>query len=76
MGSNTIASVLHPSPLRADTIDQVAEDILGRLPPNFDVEAVEMRFPPDYYNSMNTVLVQVGVLMALVFGTRRLGIEA
>ncbi len=37
---------------------QVAEDILQRLPANFDLEATEMRYPQDYYNSMNTVLVQ------------------
>ena len=38
---------------------QVAEDILQRLPANFDTEAVALRYPPDYYNSMHTVLVQV-----------------
>jgi dynein heavy chain len=37
----------------------VAEGVLERLPPNFDLEAVEGKFPQDYYNSMNTVLVQV-----------------
>ncbi len=37
---------------------QVAEEILERLPANFDLEAVEMRYPQDYFNSMNTVLVQ------------------
>jgi len=36
----------------------VAEDILGRLPPNFDLELVGESYPQDYYNSMNTVLVQ------------------
>jgi dynein heavy chain, axonemal len=39
-------------------IGKVAADILERLPPNFDVEAVELKYPQDYYNSMNTVLVQ------------------
>ena len=33
--------------------------MLERLPVNFDVEAVEMRYAQDYFNSMNTVLVQV-----------------
>ena len=35
-------------------------DILQQLPANFDLEMVEMRCPQDYFNSMNTVLVQVG----------------
>jgi hypothetical protein len=39
-------------------IGEVAADILQRLPPNFDVEGVELKYPQDYYNSMNTVLVQ------------------
>lgn len=40
-------------------IADVAADILSRLPPNYDIEATEARYPQDYYNSMNTVLVQV-----------------
>ncbi len=32
--------------------------MLDRLPAAFDVEAVEARYPSDYNNSMNTVLVQ------------------
>lgn len=41
-----------------ETIGEVATDILERLPPNFDLEATEMKYPQDYFNSMNTVLVQ------------------
>ncbi|MEW5299251.1 MAG: hypothetical protein WDW36_002284 [Sanguina aurantia] len=36
----------------------VATDLLSRMPPAFDLEEVERRFPQEYLNSMNTVLVQ------------------
>ncbi|GFR45764.1 hypothetical protein Agub_g7181 [Astrephomene gubernaculifera] len=39
-------------------VGEVAAEVLGRLPPNFDIEAVERLYPQDYYNSMNTVLAQ------------------
>ncbi|KAF5833110.1 DNAH7 protein [Dunaliella salina] len=39
-------------------VAEVAADVLERLPVNFDVEAVESRYTQDYFNSMNTVLVQ------------------
>ncbi|KAG2490029.1 hypothetical protein HYH03_011494 [Edaphochlamys debaryana] len=39
-------------------IGEVAAEVLDRLPPNFDIEAVERLYPQDYYNSINTVLAQ------------------
>eukprot|EP00730_Choanoeca_flexa_P005684 TRINITY_DN12001_c0_g1_i1.p1 TRINITY_DN12001_c0_g1~~TRINITY_DN12001_c0_g1_i1.p1 ORF type:complete len:650 (+),score=130.88 TRINITY_DN12001_c0_g1_i1:1084-3033(+) len=41
-----------------DLMDQIAEGILDRLPPLFDLEAALEKFPTQYEESMNTVLVQ------------------
>jgi len=41
-----------------EILGELAAGILERVPPNFDLEAVENKYPQDYYNSMNTVLVQ------------------
>lgn len=39
-------------------IGSLAADILSRLPPQFDVDAVMERYPTKYSESMNTVLTQ------------------
>jgi len=43
---------------RDDTIGEVAHDILARLPPNFDLEAISSKYPVRWDESMNTVLCQ------------------
>jgi dynein heavy chain len=44
---------------REEVIAEIAADILEQLPTVFDLEAAEAAYPQDYFNSMNTVLVQV-----------------
>lgn len=42
-----------------DMIIDLANDILGKVPDVFDVDAVSKKYPVMYSNSMNTVLKQV-----------------
>jgi len=45
---------------REDMIIDLAADMEKQLSPPYDIEAVGMLYPTDYYESMNTVLVQEG----------------
>jgi len=62
----TLATVLSMEPRvasggglsREDIIGGLAADILERIPANIDLVPVMRKFPVDYHESMNTVLVQ------------------
>ncbi|KNE55583.1 hypothetical protein AMAG_01474 [Allomyces macrogynus ATCC 38327] len=41
-----------------DRMRDIAQDVLGKLPPNFDVPNVQLKYPVNYLESMNTVLIQ------------------
>lgn len=41
-----------------ETVEEVASDVLARLPENFNTELVLRKYPIRYEQSMNTVLVQ------------------
>ncbi|KAJ1636012.1 dynein heavy chain [Pavlovales sp. CCMP2436] len=41
-----------------EIVSDLANDILAKLPPNYDIEAVAKRYPVLYEESMNTVLAQ------------------
>lgn len=41
-----------------EIVDEVASDILNKLPPNYDTQMALLKYPTSYKESMNTVLVQ------------------
>jgi len=42
-----------------EVMQNLSNDILHKLPRNFDLEQAQMKYPVTYYQSMNTVLCQV-----------------
>lgn len=47
---------------KEDIISAVAADIASKIPPNFDMEAAQIRYPVRWEESMNTVLCQVSLI--------------
>jgi len=48
-------------------LHEIADDILERMPQNFNLKAVGEKYPFAYNNSMNTVLRQVKLSFLIIF---------
>ncbi|XP_037539995.1 dynein heavy chain 12, axonemal [Nematolebias whitei] len=57
------------------TLYDIANDILTKLPTNFDTEAALLKFPVLYEESMNTVLVQEMERYNMLCGTIRVSLQ-
>uniref|UniRef100_H3DKJ5 Dynein axonemal heavy chain 7 n=1 Tax=Tetraodon nigroviridis TaxID=99883 RepID=H3DKJ5_TETNG len=58
-----------------NTLYDIANDIITKLPPNFDIEAALLKFPVQYEESMNTVLVQEMERYNTLSGTIRVNLQ-
>ncbi|RLN66256.1 hypothetical protein BBP00_00002338 [Phytophthora kernoviae] len=59
-----------------ELVEVVANDILQRLPPNFDMEVAQIRYPVRWDESMNTVVCQELVRFNNLMSTIRLSLES
>eukprot|EP00644_Phytophthora_capsici_P000329 jgi/Phyca11/5088/fgenesh1_pm.PHYCAscaffold_4_\ len=59
-----------------ELVEAVANDILARLPPNFDMEVAQIRYPVRWDESMNTVLCQELVRFNNLMSTIRSSLES